>query len=412
MPAASEYLQTRRLESGDRADRGDDANYPNGDRAIIEGAEACKDMLRTRIARSPPRAIQEPPLPEKNLTATAMLDVGRVTAVVDPPRCPFSGKARASKDEPARRSSGSEQNMQADLATVPDIEESTGQRIGGSQVGRSGMCSLCPMAKLSPRERKTRQSHCPLKFDIQGNVIGDGEGSRSAAGSVPKCPIRFLDHHSPEEMAKYFEEHKREIPRSHEVCIKRYQTNSDSIRKLDAKYGSLVGMIQGLGAKHQPFLPDTEEEVHLIGQTEKDVDTVEHWASQIGGNGVEGPALSDPNGHRQSRFDRPLKEIRVGESPSRPWGISVPIADDISLQESQADAPTKNETTHVGEDFVQNNPNHFPSSAHAPANAHHGVQEVSAARIVFNGPVFIGYPSDEASRFLKQLGRPGQSPIL
>ena len=57
---------------------------------------------------------------------------------------------------------------------------------------------------------------------------------------VGVCPIRFLDQHSPEEVATYFEKHKHELPRSHEVCVRRYQKNEEQIRKLDAKYGSPV----------------------------------------------------------------------------------------------------------------------------------------------------------------------------
>jgi hypothetical protein len=152
----------------------------------------------------------------------------------------------------------------------------------------------------------------------------------SASGSAAKCPIRFLDQHSPEEVAKYFETHKHEIPRSHEVCVKRYQRNEDDIRKLDAKYGNLVSMIQGLGQKHQPMLPsDQEQEDVELERTSNE--RVENWANNVSADGVGGEdEAAEPEEEeedRESRFDRPLKEIRVGESPSRPWGISVPIFD-------------------------------------------------------------------------------------
>jgi hypothetical protein len=112
--------------------------------------------------------------------------------------------------------------------------------------------------------------------------------------------------------------------------VKRYQRNEDDIRKLDAKYGSLVNMIQGLGQKHQPMLPsDQEQEDVELERTSNE--RVENWANNVSADGVGGE--DEPAEHekeeedRESRFDRPLKEIRVGESPSRPWGISVPIFD-------------------------------------------------------------------------------------
>ena len=38
--------------------------------------------------------------------------------------------------------------------------------------------------------------------------------------------------------------------------MRRYQSNEEQIRQLDAKYGNLVSMIQGLGAKHKEMLPE------------------------------------------------------------------------------------------------------------------------------------------------------------
>ncbi len=154
-----------------------------------------------------------------------------------------------------------------------------------------------------------------------------------------KCPIRFLDKHSPEELARYVETHKHEIPRSHEVCVARYQKNEAQIRKLDAKYGNLVSMINDLSHLHQPMLPSAAEEI------QEDVDRasnkrVESWAQAV--------SLSDPDQEdqadqapteddedRQSHFDRPLRDVRVGESPSRPWGISVPVYHTFSHQDAE-----------------------------------------------------------------------------
>lgn len=157
----------------------------------------------------------------------------------------------------------------------------------------------------------------------------------SVAGSAAKCPIRYLDQHSPEEVARYFETHKHEIPRSHEVCVKRYQRNEDGIRRLDAKYGNLVSMIQGLGQKHQPMLPTEEEEEEDALEAERASNKrVENWAKDVSADGVENEERrkEDLEEAREGRFDRQLKEIRVGESPSRPWGISVPLLDEHLAQ--------------------------------------------------------------------------------
>ncbi len=153
----------------------------------------------------------------------------------------------------------------------------------------------------------------------------------STAGSN-KCPIRFLESHSPEDIAKYFETHKHEIPRSHEICVKTYGRNEVDVRKLDAKYGgNLVNMLQGLGQKHQPMLPK-DEELEEYEQEKKSNDRVGIWAKNVSQDGLDpadsGEAATSPaeadDEERESRFDRQMKEVRVGESPSRPWGISVP----------------------------------------------------------------------------------------
>lgn len=158
----------------------------------------------------------------------------------------------------------------------------------------------------------------------------DSEGtissSPSTTGSVSKCPIRMLDERSPEEIAEYFEHHKHEIPRSHEICVKRFQSNTESIRKLDAKYGNLVNMIQGLGMKHQPLLPAKGDEENFSEVDGKSIKKVENWADNVKEHPEEvdlhSALLANPSDTdaREGHFDRPLKEVRVGESPSRPWG--------------------------------------------------------------------------------------------
>ncbi|RDL36860.1 Uncharacterized protein BP5553_06212 [Venustampulla echinocandica] len=275
----------------------------------------------------------------------------------------------------------------------------------------------------------------------------------SATGSAAKCPIRYLDQHSPEEVARYFQSHKHEIPRSHEICVKRYQRNEEDIRKLDAKYGNMASMIQGLGETHQPMLPSKTEDGDL--QFERtSTEMVENWANAVSADGLgqeEEPEPQPDEDDRESRFDRPLKEIRVGESPSRPWGISVPIFDPPAEDQSAASPPpapvsgehipkpvgkcpfghgqgikaeSEQPEIHTYEErpvgkcpfgagqkpqeeearmpspppavqrqpaFIQ--PPNVPQMGNAGGNT---------PQMIFTGPVFIGYPMDDAIRFMQQ----------
>ena len=287
----------------------------------------------------------------------------------------------------------------------------------------------------------------------------------STTDAAAKCPIRYLDQHSPEEVARYFETHKHEIPRSHEVCVKRYQRNEDDIAKLDAKYGNLVSMIQGLGEKHQPMLPsDAEEQEDELDRTSSE--RVENWANAVSTGGVghvDGGVPKDDEDDRESRFDRPMKEVRVGESPSRPWGIQVPIFDPPSEDHrpvSPPPAPVSSE--HIPKpagkcpfghgqreikvepeseipDFGQfEKPSDIPQRPAGKCPFGHGQAsgpEASRGRIpsppppavhtapayispptipqmgksgaqmpqmIFTGPVFIGYPMDQAMAFMQQ----------
>ncbi len=207
--------------------------------------------------------------------------------------------------------------------------------------------------------------------------------SRGAA----RCPIRFLDQHSPEEVARYVETHKHELPRSHEICLKRYNKNEEQIRKIDAKYGNLVNMISGLGQFHQPMLTSAEAggpeppEAAMADRSALYRDSherVKTWANGVSASGAggkdperaadqnnEGDASSDHGSNhgsdhgsrksrresigsganaelsasdleRESHFNRPLKEVRLGESPSRPWGIPVPV---MALPDEAAQPP-------------------------------------------------------------------------
>lgn len=271
----------------------------------------------------------------------------------------------------------------------------------------------------------------------------------SVTGSAAKCPIRYLNQHSPEEVARYFETHKHEIPRSHEVCVKRYQRNEDDIRKLDAKYGNLVSMIQGLGQKHQPMLP-TREEVEAMEIEHSSNRMVENWAKAVSADGeeIEEEVATDLEEDRESRFDRPLKEIRVGESPSRPWGISVPIFDPPLEQRTASPPPAPVSVEHtskpvgkcpfghhkapkaeVKQEGMLAEPEQARPASRCPFGHGQNVEEevppqtapatqaqptfvqtpettkpggVGAPQMVFTGPVFIGYPLEQAMALMQQ----------
>ncbi|QDS75115.1 hypothetical protein FKW77_007396 [Venturia effusa] len=184
------------------------------------------------------------------------------------------------------------------------------------------------MSRTSGRRSKRSSFHDPIRAEICGQGLTGPSAPPSVEGSVPLCPIRFLNQHSPEEVAKYFESHKHEVPRSHAVCVKRYQSNEQSIRQLDAKYGNLVNMIQGLGQKHQPLLPEVDDEAVVDEDGEVVPESrVQNWAKAVSvslEDNVDVPQSAPVDDDRLSHFDRPLKDVRVGESPSRPWGITVP----------------------------------------------------------------------------------------
>ncbi|KAJ5659062.1 hypothetical protein N7507_005513 [Penicillium longicatenatum] len=277
---------------------------------------------------------------------------------------------------------------------------------------------------------------------------------------VSRCPIRYLDKHSPEEIAEYVERHKHEIPRSHAICVKRYQRDPQNMRQLDAKYGGLINMISGLSAKHQAFLPGRDANGEGDGQTTSvSTERIEKWAENLDpanpGPPPPPPDENDPNGNvignendddgRQGRFDRPLREVRLGESPSRPWGIPVPIAQQTSaslpfsgsvpgpmspeshVEKPPTDAPAKP----VGRCPFGHGSNRPPVTA-APdlerpvsplsnwaKHAHAAQADVGAPKpedataktdanympshVTFNGPVFFGYSAEQTASLMQQL---------
>lgn len=303
-------------------------------------------------------------------------------------------------------------------------------------------------------------------------------------GSASKCPIRYMDKHSPEEIARYVETHKHELPRSHEVCLRRNQKNEEQIRKLDAKYGNIVSMIEDLSHLHAPMLPSAEPNRGAEADRASNRRVCD-WAQDVSASAVDG--LADEavkNGgdgdvptaeqylERTSHFDRPLKEVRVGESPSRPWGISVPFPPDELVErpaspvapvrmpspepelerertptpKAQAAGPSKCPFDHTKmrlngpglSEFpkmeesgglpqlsphepaasqpcttplkhTQPLPPDSPPPSHQPAfintigASKEGTAGGNPAQMVFNGPVFIGYPIEDAIRFMQQF---------
>lgn len=243
----------------------------------------------------------------------------------------------------------------------------------------------------------------PIAEEFHGEKVS--AMSKGSAQTGSRCPIRFLDKHSPEEIAQYFENHKHEIPRSHEICVKRYRQNEQGIRQLDAKYGNLVNMIQGLGNKHKPYLPEDEK---VADESERQsTKAVEKWAEDV--SQQSGPAEET---ERAPHFERPLRDIRVGESPSRPWGISVPA--------DKSPAPSAVPSTHRGHQPTKpgsTNPVSLPAGPvveekfDQPKLDQHSAspQPPPPTQIVFNGPVFFGYTAEQAALFLQKMGAGGSA---
>lgn len=229
---------------------------------------------------------------------------------------------------------------------------------------------------------------------------------QSQTASIPKCPIRFLDQHSPEEVAAYFKNHSHELPRSHELCVRRYQRNEDQIRQLDHKYGNLVNMIQGLGQKHQPML-HTKGDGETKSQGHTSQGKVEAWAEEVQDD------LKDQANHvpendsirsRDNHFDRPLKEIRVGESPSRPWGISVPQAAQIPLSAAsdRGDHARKRSSSPPPELPTPASHAQEPSRTSSPSKSPRSAD--GQPKMIFTGPVFIGYSPEQITDMLQRTG--------
>lgn len=320
-------------------------------------------------------------------------------------------------------------------------------RSSGSNIGVSTPRSSISRVSLGRRSKRA-SFHDPIRAESCVNNVAKDP---SVEGSVPLCPIRFLDQHSPEEVAKYFENHKHELPRSHEFCVKRFQENDLALQNLDSKYANMVTMVKELGKVHGPMLPDAEDIEAEEGEEQVQNNSsakVEDWANAVHTDEVhdddDDGSPPDLEEDRQSRFDRSLKDIRVGESPSRPWGIIVPEQfrpDDAASKRSDPTASPLEHTTGPGDTretpapgddsaprcpfsrlagntqampkdhpvrAEQREPD--PPSTTKAAQSSDGIPkqfdkptENSRPQMIFNGPVFIGYPVDQAMNFMRQF---------
>lgn len=409
------------------------------------------------------------------------------------------GKPDSSPDTAATSSCNSNE-IDSKLHLLPAFQDPQNEPTGEAAMG-------CPFASMKPAQvgdsRRTWSPYgsiTPRPDDLSMPSIhpepmpkdpiaaefrrtGASSPPPSVNGSVSICPIRFLDQHTPEEVAEYFKHHRHEVPRSHELCVKRFQSNAASIRQLDAKYQDLGSVLQGLGAKHQPLLHTKEEaDIMATQRTLREPDSlteqrdsiakVEDWAHTV--EKMEDAKSNDPANQpspssREGHFDRVFKEVRVGESPSRPWGISVPMIERAARTESLEKGPkdsaslmqdtSKYLTTRKEKDEInpvtlyhcprdlclQSSENDFATleqmavhilNGHQwgeqsfPTNAPIGRESVAGltggdqpatlrknphipseptsyelttrrtSQVTFNGPVFFGYPADQAAVLL------------
>ncbi|KAJ5312938.1 hypothetical protein PENANT_c018G11013 [Penicillium antarcticum] len=394
--------------------------------AIKDGVKGCKSLLRSQDGLSQrsnscilARVPSPPPALEKDFTTNGTQ--GNL-------HCPFS--------KPNKMQNGSE---------VPS---------GRSSAPKIQIDSTCGHEHIDP-----------IKAELDERRSSNTPSAPSSKGACPvsRCPIRFLDQHSPEEIAEYVERHKHEIPRSHAICVNRYQRNPQDMRHLDAKYGGLTSMIAGLGVKHQAFLPECQNGEGK-SSTSASTQRVEKWAENVDPETPGAPNKDDDN--RESHFDRPLREVRVGESPSRPWGISVPVTHlppasvptsgsapvpipidqsntspekSADVADASVDAPAKSagrcpfghgapkpaeapkpETEGPWKDWAKEWPKDekgrtteetpappIPAPASEDPTTKPDISSTTSnpSHITFNGPVFFGYSAEQTASLMQQLAR-------
>lgn len=395
----------------------------NATRAIVDGVKGYKALLRSQDGLSQISSVSsctfargpDPSLEQDFTTNGTQGDL----------HCPFSKP---------KSSPGSEQNGNMD----------------GTRV-RVDTCGHDDLDPIKAEQDERRSSTTP---SLQPSA------NSSSRCLVSRCPIRYLDKHSAEEIAEYVERHKHEIPRSHAICVKRYQRDPQNMRQLDAKYGGLINMISGLSAKHQAFLPMRQTNGDEVDGRSASASTerVEKWAENVG------PTTPGPNeeDNRESRFDRPLREVRVGESPSRPWGIpvpltqqppasvpfsgsaSIPIPPDANPTDTSMKSPGDKPAGRCpfGHDAPKPEPFETepeptpklesPWTNRGNGNKHHTPYDWTKdekvqgetgdaakaetkpdfnsfpSHVTFNGPVFFGYSAEQTASLMQQLGQLGK----
>lgn len=398
---ASELGDKPGVTESDQMDTGEQEKA----RLIAEGVQAWKKLTEKRV-------------PDPTGAADA-------TATAHPP-IPLS--SAGSNPSSAAEDSGHDHQKRSDTS---DTTNSTRQK-GDAEEGRKcpfastfGSMPTAHHALQQPESGIQHPDSLPAPPEVSIDPTQSPTASKrksadlssappSATGSASKCPIRFLDHYSPEEVAQYFETHKHEIPRSHEVCVKRYQSNAKSIRQLDAKYGSLVNMIQGLGAKHQPLLPAENEETKSHSLHGKSILKIEKWAEGVDYN-PSSEALGEPDASnpqpeqgesRQSHFQRPLRAVRVGESPSRPWGVSIPLPYDDGGDDGSANIQPEAEGRASQTSLLQEKSTSQAGEAETP-RGNRRTNNDKQPQMIFTGPVFIGYDPEQAAALLRQSALAG-----
>ena len=196
--------------------------------------------------------------------------------------------------------------------------------------------------------------------------------------------------------------------------------------------------------------PETEPNHNVNARADT---KVQNWATAVSASLHDGTPTPEeqPEDHamdetRTAHFDRPLKEVRVGESPSRPWGISIPAKyTNAESSSSVGSVPTASpqfplDTGRPVEDTPQStgkcpfdhrammnqaHEQHQSAQAVPPPSSPPGVANTQAPpaeplpqrqppvqngetggqrlipQMIFNGPVFLGYPPDQLALLLQ-----------
>jgi hypothetical protein len=170
------------------------------------------------------------------------------------------------------------------------------------------------------------------------------------------------------------------------------------------------------------------------------LEKVERWAENCTENPEvqnDGPVTAasstDDNVEtRTSHFDMPLKEIRVGESPSRPWGISVPYVEGLAsnsnvVEDEEFESPLLSQPMQGDKSFFID-PND-PSTGKFALSASNGkysadipqqplpvedplvlpTEKKAAPQMLFTGPIFFGYSVEQASTLIQKFQQQASS---